>query len=207
GGRGKSATSMKEDDYIRHLIVTSNHATVLCFTNVGKVYRLRVFEVPQASRGSKGRPIVNLLPLEDNETITAILPMIDAPKRFKDRLADFRNFVQANKAQLQTNAIVVDHYAGLEAAFAELADGDDLSDTLRVQLKQLGEALSETDLDDEIVAEFAELAEKLRKNFYVFMATQYGTIKRVELEQFSNVRSNGLRAIELNGDDTLIGVA
>ncbi len=207
GGRGKSATSMKEDDYIRHLIVTSNHATVLCFTNVGKVYRLRVFEVPQASRGSKGRPIVNLLPLEDNETITAILPMIDAPKRFKDRLADFRNFVQANKAQLQTNAIVVAHYAGLEAAFAELADGDDLSDTLRVQLKQLGEALSETDLDDEIVAEFAELAEKLRKNFYVFMATQYGTIKRVELEQFSNVRSNGLRAIELNGDDTLIGVA
>jgi hypothetical protein len=47
GGRGKSATSMKEDDYIQHLIVTSNHATVLCFTNVGKVYRLRVFEVPQ----------------------------------------------------------------------------------------------------------------------------------------------------------------
>lgn len=207
GGRGKSATSMKEDDYIRHLIVTSNHATVLCFTNVGKVYRLKVFEVPQASRGSKGRPMVNLLPLEDNETITAILPVIDAPKRFKDRLADFRSFVKANKDKLLENDIIKAHYAELEAAFAELADGDDLSDALRSQLKQLGVELSTTDLDDEVVAEFTEQAENLRKNFYVFMATEYGTIKRVELEQFSNVRSNGLRAIELNGDDTLIGVA
>lgn len=207
GGRGKSATSMKEDDYIQHLIVTSNHATVLCFTDVGKVYRLKVFEVPQASRGSKGRPMVNLLPLDANETITAILPVIDAPKKFKERLADFRSFVKANAAHLQTNAIIAAHYAELEAAFAELADGDDLSDALRVQLKQLGVELSATDLDDEIIAEFASQAEALRKNFYVFMATASGTVKRVELEQFSNVRSNGLRAIELNEDDTLIGVA
>src|SRR5690606_6165185 len=207
GGRGKSATSMKEDDYIQHLIVTSSHATVLCFTNVGKVYRLRVFEVPQASRGSKGRPMVNLLPLEEHETITAILPVMEAPKKFKERLAGFRSFVKANMEQLQKNDIIAKYYAGLEAAFAELKDGDDLSDALRVQLKELGVELSATDLDDEVVAEFAELAENLRKNFYVFMATEYGTIKRVELEQFSNVRSNGLRAIELNGDDTLIGVA
>ncbi|MDM1337702.1 DNA gyrase subunit A [Acinetobacter indicus] len=207
GGRGKSATSMKEDDYIQHLIVTSNHATVLCFTDVGKVYRLKVFEVPQASRGSKGRPMVNLLPLDANETITAILPVIDAPKKFKERLADFRSFVKANSAQLQQNQVIASHYAKLEAAFAELADGDDLSDALRVQLKQLGLELSATDLDDEIVAEFAEQAENLRKNFYVFMATASGTVKRVELEQFSNVRSNGLRAIELNEEDTLIGVA
>ncbi|WP_104473481.1 DNA gyrase subunit A [Acinetobacter indicus] len=207
GGRGKSATSMKEDDYIQHLIVTSNHATVLCFTDVGKVYRLKVFEVPQASRGSKGRPMVNLLPLDANETITAILPVIDAPKKFKERLADFRSFVKANSVQLQQNQLIASHYAELEAAFAELADGDDLSDALRVQLKQLGLELSATDLDDEIVAEFAEQAENLRKNFYVFMATASGTVKRVELEQFSNVRSNGLRAIELNEEDTLIGVA
>ncbi|MCO8055532.1 DNA gyrase subunit A [Acinetobacter towneri] len=207
GGRGKSATSMKEDDYVQHLIVTSNHATVLCFTDVGKVYRLKVFEVPQASRGAKGRPMVNLLPLDANETITAILPVIDAPKKFTERLADFRSYVKANATHLQTNAIIAAHYAELEAAFAELADGDDLSDALRVQLKQLGVELSATDLDDEIIAEFATQAEALRKNFYVFMATASGTVKRVELEQFSNVRSNGLRAIELNEEDTLIGVA
>lgn len=207
GGRGKSATSMKEDDYVQHLIVTSNHATVLCFTDVGKVYRLKVFEVPQASRGAKGRPMVNLLPLDANETITAILPVIDAPKKFTERLADFRSYVKANAAHLQTNAIIAAQYAELEAAFTELADGDDLSDALRVQLKQLGVELSATDLDDEIIAEFASQAEALRKNFYVFMATASGTVKRVELEQFSNVRSNGLRAIELNEEDTLIGVA
>ncbi|NNG81362.1 DNA gyrase subunit A [Acinetobacter sp. ANC 5378] len=208
GGRGKSATSMKTDDYIQHLIVTSNHATVLCFTNVGKVYRLKVYEVPQASRGAKGRPMVNLLPLDANETITAILPVIDAPKKFKDRLVDFKAFVKTNAAKLQENEIINSHYAELEAALAELEDGaDDLSDALRVQLKQLGVELSATDLDDEIIVDFAQQAEAVRKNFYVFMATEYGTIKRVELEQFSNVRSNGLRAIELNGDDTLIGVA
>ncbi|MGI1795627.1 DNA gyrase subunit A [Acinetobacter variabilis] len=208
GGRGKSATSMKEDDYIQHMVVTSNHATVLCFTNVGKVYRLKVYEVPQASRGAKGRPMVNLLPLDDNETITAILPVIDAPKKFKERLADFKAFVKTNAAQLQTNEVINSHFAALEAALAESEDGaDDISDALRVQLKELGLALSTTDLDADIINDFAQQAEAVRKNFYVFMATEYGTIKRVELEQFSNVRSNGLRAIELNGDDTLIGVA
>ena len=208
GGRGKSATSMKEDDYIQHLIVTSNHATVLCFTNVGKVYRLKVYEVPQASRGSKGRPMVNLLPLDDNETITAILPVIDVPKKFKDRLADFKAFVKANAAKLQENEVIQGHFVELEAALNDSEDGaDDISDALRTQLKELGLELSTTDLDDDIINDFAQQAEAVRKNFYVFMATEYGTIKRVELEQFSNVRSNGLRAIELNGDDTLIGVA
>lgn len=207
GGRGKSATSMKEDDYIQHLIVTSSHATVLCFTNVGKVYRLKVYDVPQASRGAKGRPMVNLLPLDTDETITAILPVIDAPKKFKDRLSDFQAFVKANKAKLQKNEIINGHFVELEATLAELEDGDDLSVALRLQLKQLGVELSVTDIDDEIVSEFATLAETLRKNHYVFMATQAGTIKRVELEQFGNVRSNGLRAIELNEADTLIGVA
>lgn len=208
GGRGKSATSMKEDDYIQHLIVTSNHATVLCFTNVGKVYRLRVFEVPQASRGSKGRPMVNLLPLDADETITAILPVIDAPKKFKERLAEFKNFVRSNVATLRENSIIDAHYEALKSSFDELAeDADELSDALRKQLKELGVELSTTDLDNETVAEFADLAEKMRKNFFVFMATASGTVKRVELEQFSNVRSNGLRAIELKEEDTLIGVA
>ena len=208
GGRGKSATSMKEDDYIQHLIVTSSHATVLCFTNVGKVYRLRVFEVPQASRGAKGRPMVNLLPLDADETITAILPVIDAPKKFKERLTEFRTFVRANVAKLRENEIIDAHYEPLKAAFAELGENpDDLSDALRIQLKEIGLELSTTDVQDDLVAEFAERVENVRKNFYVFMATASGTVKRVELEQFSNVRSNGLRAIELKDEDTLIGVA
>jgi DNA gyrase subunit A len=152
--------------------------------------------------------MVNLLPLDADETITAILPVIDAPKKFKERLAEFKNFVRSNVATLRENSIIDAHYEALKASFDELAeDADELSDALRKQLKELGVELSATDLDNETVVEFADLAEKMRKNFFVFMATASGTVKRVELEQFSNVRSNGLRAIELKEEDTLIGVA
>lgn len=75
GGKGKSATAVKDEDFVEHLLITSSHDTILCFTNAGKVYWLRVFQIPVASRQSRGRPIVNLLPLEDGERITSILPV------------------------------------------------------------------------------------------------------------------------------------
>ena len=75
GGRGKAATGVKEDDFVEHLLVTSSHDTILCFSNRGKVYWLRVFEIPQASRTARGRPIVNILPLEEGERLTTILPL------------------------------------------------------------------------------------------------------------------------------------
>ena len=125
GGKGRSATAMKEDDVIEHLLVTSTHAHIMCFTNTGRVFGLRGFEIPLASRGSKGRPLVNLINLEADESVTAILPV--------------------------------------------------------------------TDLKDE--------------NSFVFFATASGTVKRVALSQFANLRANGLRAIDLAEGDTLIGVA
>ncbi len=73
GGRGKAATSVKDEDFVEHLLVAHSHDTLLCFSNVGKVYWLRVFAIPQGSRGAKGRPMVNLLPLDSDERITAIL--------------------------------------------------------------------------------------------------------------------------------------
>ncbi|OMH30911.1 DNA gyrase subunit A [Motiliproteus sp. MSK22-1] len=75
GGKGKSASSVKDEDYIEHLLVASTHDTILCFTNHGKVYWLKVFEIPPASRTAKGRPIVNILPLDDGERVTTILPV------------------------------------------------------------------------------------------------------------------------------------
>lgn len=75
GGRGKSATAMKEEDYIEHLIVASTHDTMLCFTSRGKVYWLKVYQLPQAGRGSRGKPLVNILPLEADERVTSILPL------------------------------------------------------------------------------------------------------------------------------------
>lgn len=124
GGRGKSATSMKEEDYIEHLLVASTHDTVLCFTSLGRVHWIKVYDLPQAGRGSKGKPLVNLLQLAEEEKVTAILPLRE--------------------------------YA-------------------------LGQ--------------------------YIFMATADGTVKRVELSAFSRPRSLGLNAINLEGDNTLIGVA
>ena len=75
GGRGKQATATKEDDFIDNLFIANTHNFILCFSNRGRVYWLKVYEVPQGSRISRGKPIVNLLPLEDGEKINAVLPV------------------------------------------------------------------------------------------------------------------------------------
>ncbi len=124
GGMGKSATAVKDEDFVEHLLITSSHDTILCFTNVGKVYWLKVYQIPMAGRGSRGRPMVNLLPLGADERVTAILPV--------------REY-----------------------------------------------------LDDH----------------YVFMATADGTVKKTALTEFSRPRSVGLRALELDEGDVLVGTA
>jgi len=75
GGRGKSAASMKTEDFIDKLFVANTHDTLLCFSSRGKVYWLKVYQLPMAGRGSRGKPIVNLLPLEEGERINAVMPI------------------------------------------------------------------------------------------------------------------------------------
>jgi len=75
GGRGRSATKVKDEDFIDNLFIANTHDTILCFSSRGKIYWLKVYQVPQASRGSRGKPIVNLLPLEEGERISAVLPI------------------------------------------------------------------------------------------------------------------------------------
>jgi DNA gyrase subunit A len=123
GGRGKTATSMKEEDFVDKLLIANTHATILCFTSLGKVFWKKVYEIPQAGRGARGKPIVNLLSLEEGEHVSAILPVKD--------------FAQGG---------------------------------------------------------------------YVFMATSDGTVKKTELVEFTRPRSTGIRAIELNEGNRLIGV-
>ncbi|WP_088126015.1 DNA topoisomerase (ATP-hydrolyzing) subunit A [Vibrio cholerae] len=123
GGKGKSATKMKEEDYIERLLVANTHDNILLFSTRGKTYRMKVYQLPLASRTARGKPIVNLLPLEENERITAILP----------------------------------------------------------------------------VTEFSE-------DKFIFMATGDGTVKKTSLDQFANVRANGLIALNLRDEDSLIGV-
>ena len=77
GGRGKAATRMKDEDFIDKLFIANTHDTLLCFSSLGKVYWLKVYQMPMAGRGSRGKPIVNLLPLEQGERINAVMPVRD----------------------------------------------------------------------------------------------------------------------------------
>ena len=124
GGMGKAAASVKDEDFVEHLLIANTHDTLLCFTSVGKVYWLKVFQIPIASRTSRGKPLINILPLEEGERITSMLPVTE--------------------------------YS-----------------------------------DDQ----------------FVFMATANGTVKKTALTNFARQRSVGLRAIELDEADELVGTA
>ncbi len=123
GGKGKSATRVKEEDFIDKIFVANTHDTLLCFTSRGKIYWLKVYELPQASHVSRGKPIVNLLPLEKEERVNAVLPVRDY--------------------------------------------SDDL---------------------------------------FVFFATRNGIVKKTPLKAYSNQRTNGIWAINLDEDDELVNV-
>ena len=124
GGTGRSATAVKDEDFVEHLLIASTHATILCFSNLGKVYWLKVFHIPLASRNARGRPMVNLLPLDEGERITSILPV-----------------------------------------------------------------------------------EGYEEGHFIFMATARGIVKKTDMQQFARQRSVGLRALELEADDWLVGTA
>ncbi|MDT8989280.1 DNA gyrase subunit A [Curvibacter sp. APW13] len=82
GGRGKQATATKEDDWVDQLFIANTHDYILCFSNRGRLYWLKVWEVPQGSRGSRGRPIVNMFPLAEGEKITVVLPLTGESRTF-----------------------------------------------------------------------------------------------------------------------------
>ncbi|MEY3654194.1 MAG: hypothetical protein RL739_2364, partial [Pseudomonadota bacterium] len=82
GGRGKQATTTKEDDWIDQLFIANTHDYILCFSNRGRLYWLKVWEVPEGSRGSRGRPIVNMFPLQEGEKINVVLPLTGAARSF-----------------------------------------------------------------------------------------------------------------------------
>ena len=120
GGKGKSATAMKDEDFIEHLLVANSHDTILCFTNFGKVYWLRVFEIPQASRASRGRPVVNILPLAQDERISTILPV----KEFDDDRFVFMATAQGTVKKTRLSAFSRPRSTGLIAL--DILEGDRL---------------------------------------------------------------------------------
>jgi len=110
GGRGKTAATTKEQDFVDRLWIAHTHDTLLCFSSLGKVYKLRVFELPVGSREARGKPFVNLLPLEPNEKISAVLPIKDfAPGSFvfkATRLGTVKKTALEDYSHIRANGII-----------------------------------------------------------------------------------------------------
>tara|TARA_B100000886_G_scaffold340261_1_gene308772 strand:+ start:110 stop:2686 length:2577 start_codon:yes stop_codon:yes gene_type:complete len=123
GGMGKSATAVKDEDFVEHLLIASTHSTILCFTNLGKVYWLKVFQIPLAGRNSRGRPVVNLLPLDEGERISSILPI--------DDYSDEKSIVMstANGTVKKTNLKEYSRPRSVGLRAVDLAEGDYLVGT------------------------------------------------------------------------------
>jgi DNA gyrase subunit A len=120
GGRGKQATGTKEDDFVDRMFIANTHDYILCFSNRGRVYWLKVYNVPQGSRASRGKPIVNLVPLIDNEKITAILPV----KEFLDNQFVFMATAMGTVKKTPLSEFSRPRPSGIIAV--DLTDGDSL---------------------------------------------------------------------------------
>ncbi|ATA24869.1 DNA gyrase subunit A [Brenneria goodwinii] len=120
GGRGKSAARIKEEDFIDRLLVANTHDTILCFSSRGRLYWMKVYQLPEASRGARGRPIVNLLPLEPDERITAILPV----REYEEGLNVFMATASGTVKKTALTVFSRPRSAGIIAV--NLNDGDEL---------------------------------------------------------------------------------
>ena len=120
GGRGKSATAVKDEDFIDKLFIASTHDTLLCFSSLGTLYWLKVYELPQASRSAKGKPIVNLLPLSEGERINAILPI----REFSDDLYVFMATANGTVKKTSLKSFSRARPSGIRAI--ELTEGNQL---------------------------------------------------------------------------------
>jgi DNA gyrase subunit A len=122
GGRGRSATAMKDEDFIDKIFVANTHDTLLCFTSAGKVYWIKVFELPQASRASRGKPIVNLLPLEEGERVQAVQAVREFDEDrfvfFSTRYGTVKKTPLVDFSRPRSNGIIA----------IDIVDGDSLND-------------------------------------------------------------------------------
>ncbi|WP_308367026.1 MULTISPECIES: DNA gyrase subunit A [unclassified Microbulbifer] len=120
GGMGKSATQVKDEDFVEHLLIANSHDTILCFSNKGKVYWLKVYEVPTAGRASRGRPMVNMLPLEADERISSMLPVSEYDENH------FIFFATANGTVKKTPLTAFSRPRSVGLRAIELEEGDRL---------------------------------------------------------------------------------
>ncbi|WP_343184155.1 DNA gyrase subunit A [Buchnera aphidicola (Ceratovacuna keduensis)] len=130
GGRGKLAAKIKEKDFIECLLVTNTHNTILCFSSRGIIYWIKVYQLPSSNRNTRGKPIINLLPLKINERITAILPVSEYSENTNIFMATSRGIVKKTsltkfKKQRNSGIIAINLNKGDELIGVSLTNGND----------------------------------------------------------------------------------
>ena len=203
GGKGKSATKIKEEDFVEKLLVANTHDTILCFSSRGRLYWMKVYQLPEASRGSRGRPIINLLPLEAGERITAILPV----REFDDEHCVFMATAQGTvkKTSLiefsrpRTGGIIAinlrddDELIGVDLTSNETSDtvDDELNDDVIVD---------ETDNDEEV--------SQISNTEDIMLFSANGKVVRFPANKVRSMgrTATGVRGIKLEGDDKVVSL-
>lgn len=184
GGKGRAGMATKDEDAVTNLFVTSTHSPVLFFSNLGKVYRLKVWRLPEGGPATRGRPMVNLLPLAGDETITTVLPLPENEEEWSDLhilFATCKGTVRRNSMDAFRNIPTAGKIA---MRFGESEDGDATDRLVGVTL------LSE---DDDVL-----------------LATRRGKAIRfpaVAVREFQSRTSTGVRGITLASDDQVISLS
>lgn len=203
GGKGKSATKIKEEDFVEKLLVANTHDTILCFSSRGRLYWMKVYQLPEASRGSRGRPIINLLPLEAGERITAILPV----REFDDEHCVFMATAQGTvkKTSLiefsrpRTGGIIAinlrddDELIGVDLTSNEMSEtvDDELNDDV---------IIDETDNDEEV--------SQISNTEDIMLFSANGKVVRFPANKVRSMgrTATGVRGIKLEGDDKVVSL-
>ena len=215
GGRGKSATVVKNEDFIDKLFIASTHDTMLCFSSLGRLYWLKVYQLPQASRSAKGKPIVNLLPLDEGERINAVLPIREfsedmfvfmATRDGTTKKTALKSFSRARPSGIRAIELV----EGNQLVGVELTDGTDdvmlFSDAGKVirfketDVRSMGRTARgvrgiRLGPDDNVISLII-----VKEGKTVLAATEYGYGKRTPIEDYPLRRRGGQGVISIRTD-------
>ncbi|MEO8617793.1 MAG: DNA gyrase subunit A [Sphingomicrobium sp.] len=191
GGKGRSGMSTKDEDIVTELFVTSTHNPVLFFTNIGRVYRMKVWRLPEGGPTAKGRPMVNILPLAAGETVTTVLPLPQDEEEWKNlhlMFATAKGTVRRNSMDAFTN---IPSNGKIAMKFGNADEGD-------------SEDSEEQNLDRLIGVDL------LTEDDDVLLATRNGKAIRFEstvVREFQSRASMGVRGVRLIGDDEVISMS
>jgi len=211
GGRGRSATKVKDEDFIDKLFVANSHDTLLCFSSRGKVYWLKVYQVPRAGRGARGKPLINLLPLQDDERINAVLPVREYSKDAYVFMATGSGRVKKTSLEAfsrpRSNGIIAVDLRGGDK-LVDVAQTDGNSDIMLCASSGKAIRFNEADVREmgrgaagvrgiKLAGEHSVIALIIVGDGDILTATEKGYGKRTEVDEFSTQGRGGQGVIAI----------